>query len=259
MIVSIFAFWGCQKGINLDDVSIPNRSSQTNLAIQIAEEVGIMHNEGLDYCYSKLNAINNIEFVFEDSLKMLLDREIKLYADSYIASKRYDFSDVFCSNIDNNISVTLNKVFNDSLPTLIFQNRVQAMYYDSIISIVENELLSYNDVLLYLNTLKENVINNFSNQEDLLAVLVGIEVAKNSYIYWYNDVKWKSLFADLKSSSDRKWFDWGNVWDGDIAGAVGGAIGGLPGGLPGVGTGALLGGIGGSAGMAVIQVIHHWI
>ena len=146
MIVSIFAFWGCQKGINLDDVSIPNRSSQTNLAIQIAEEVGIMHNEGLDYCYSKLNAINNIEFVFEDSLKMLLDREIKLYADSYIASKRYDFSDVFCSNIDNNISVTLNKVFNDSLPTLIFQNRVQAMYYDSIISIVENELLSYNDV-----------------------------------------------------------------------------------------------------------------
>lgn len=66
-------------------------------------------------------------------------------------------------------------------------------------------------------------------------------------------------FADLKSSSDRKWFDWGNVWDGDIAGAVGGAIGGLPGGLPGVGTGALLGGIGGSAGMAVIQVIHHWI
>lgn len=95
MIVSIFAFWGCQKGINLDDVSIPNRSSQTNLAIQIAEEVGIMHNEGLDYCYSKLNAINNIEFVFEDSLKMLLDREIKLYADSYIASKRYDFSDVF--------------------------------------------------------------------------------------------------------------------------------------------------------------------
>lgn len=52
------------------------------------------------------------------------------------------------------------------------------MYYDSIISIVENELLSYNDVLLYLNTLKENVINNFSNQEDLLVVLVGIEVAK---------------------------------------------------------------------------------
>lgn len=197
MIVSIFAFWGCQKGINLDDVSIPNRSSQTNLAIQIAEEVGIMHNEGLDYCYSKLNAINNIEFVFEDSLKMLLDREIKLYADSYIASKRYDFSDVFCSNIDNNISVTLNKVFNDSLPTLIFQNRVQAMYYDSIISIVENELLSYNDVLLYLNTLKENVINNFSNQEDLLVVLVGIEVAKNSYIYWYNDVKWKSLLQIL--------------------------------------------------------------
>ncbi|WP_289198928.1 hypothetical protein [Bacteroides acidifaciens] len=221
----------------------------------IYEQIGKLHNEGLEFAFTYINAA-------QTKAGAKLTREQALV-------KGQESLDVFLAK--HGITSVVTKSGIDEFKDYDGQglNEKQKKYYDELIETVLNPTLDYDNTQLAIDYIRNSIVRSLPSQ-DAEVLLYGIAVAKYSLEYWYkNTDKWTVAGAGLdaiaysvttkgQNPEGDDGLDWKEVAKGDVAGAVGGALVGAAGGGVGAGPGALAGGLGGSI-VSGIGELWDWI
>lgn len=209
-------------------------------------EVGILHNEGLDYVIKNLNPKEpvTIEKVIELVSQYLLTvknttakSELALY---------YEF-----------IATTINGLNQIPFQEFLREGKVSkegVCFINDIQNISPD--FDYQTTLKVLNNIETNILSSDMSEQEKQFPLLSVAVAKSSVEYWIKQINnpksaWTPFVGDPKAF---KW-PWKSDANGAVAGAIGGAIGGALGGIGGVLVGGLLGAIGGAIGASVADAL----
>jgi hypothetical protein len=181
-----------------------------------------------------------------DQSDIAFDEIVDLYGDDV-----YTFGHYWSPNESNNQHLTqFRKTYLDNLYTIINSNQTTSQ----VISDIEDLELSLSN-------------SATANETDLFILLSASAIAKSSFSYWDSEQqKWSDLFADTPVEPEVA-YGIGKegvrtIGGADIAGAVGGAVrAGVLALFGPIGAGAafggiIAGGIGASAGAAVMYSIH---
>lgn len=273
IVAGIFAVQSCKKN---------EQSRASDTEIRMAETVGTEHGKGLDYVYNYLS-----KSITSSSTPQ-----------SMIDSTRKACLDFINNNPDLNISASqkadnenmLNHIVSLNPDSLIVGGVLKTdeakNIWDKMYKVVNSASSDPTPIIAQLNILKNQAIY-IGNANDRIAILCGIEVARNSLQYWHdNSDKWKAISESRNSftirttsvnldNSLRVTEIEKSTTDGivaaDMAGAILGAVRGavvgatsgtvVPGfgNIAGAGAGAAIGGAAGGIGASATAGLTAWI
>lgn len=254
MLVFVIVLYGCESmpvdsyggaspHMRKDYSSIQNPANPYNY-------VSSLHNEGLDYLYSRLSS--------------------QYSADTgTIVTYTYDF---VCDSTwwsFGNGDIPPASIIHDCLDSGDYYWQVLTecnapevvQYIDAIINVLEDSTIAISESIPLLSNIESDIMVNLDTNAQGLPLLF-VAAAKHSAAYWSDTTNWYKWF-DLNAQSvrgrsgvnswsktrtkekDPKKTDWGQVVKKDAIGMATGAVKGFIGGLV---TGALGGSIGGPAG-----------
>lgn len=210
------------------------------------QEVGELHNAGLDY------VINNLE----KDQPVTIHRIIELVS-KYLQSVKDDDSDYSKAVYYKLVSNTVNRLNIVPMEELFRETRncrESICYLNEIQKISED--FDYPTTLKILKNIEMNILSSDMTEEERQYPLLNVGVAIASVKYWIAQI------ADAKSPwipftgppAAFKW-PWRSDANGAIAGGIGGAVGGSLGGPGGILVGGILGAIGGAIGASVADAL----
>ncbi|MCC7333222.1 MAG: hypothetical protein IT232_11520 [Flavobacteriales bacterium] len=209
-------------------------------------EVGILHNEGLDYVIKNLNPKEpvTIERIIELTGQYLLT--LKNSTSKSDLALYYEFVATTINGLNQIPFQEFLREAKISKEGICFINEIQNISPD----------FDFPTTLKVLTNIESNILTSEMTEQEKQFPLICVAVAKSSVEYWIkqiNDPKslWIPFVGDPKAF---KW-PWKSDANGAVAGAIGGAIGGVVGGLGGVLIGGLLGAIGGAIGASVADAL----
>lgn len=244
--------------------STENDDSLLNENLYSYEQVGAIHNEGLEYVFKELvsyksKARSNFSFS-SDLLQTLSSKAVS----EFLAKKQVLLPNSRASRTTYSIAEVRNML-----------NKDQRKYYNKLMNVFFDRNLNYEETQLSIVNITMKIKKNLSTIE-ADPLLYGASVAKYTAEYWHSNwAKWhielgdgkKFICSSLTNSrntpeSDND-FSWKEVGAQDVSGAIGGAVGGaIVGGMAGgvgAGPGAATGGIGGGIGNSVASIIGQLI
>jgi hypothetical protein len=231
-------FVACKKGEEKKEtnVSLGKSNSKSNsrltndlnVYLQSIDNVGIMHNECMDYLFDYTVALkaNN----WTGTTNQLLD-SFKVKVLSFYASK----------GINGTPYIDLN--YQTQIPTTLSTNAQQILntVYNAINAYGANQISHAQ--LLNICVSQKSIAFQLADENESYIVGTGCAVAQYSMTYWKeNAAKYDQFvnnptnFDPCAMSDNQK-----EVGKADVGGAVGGAIGGVAGGPAGIITGAATG------------------
>lgn len=223
------------------------------------EQIGILHNEGLDYIYDKillspsvLNENDNVvnQFIFDKTEEYLQDTEYFNGFDTGILplirfGNTYATSEDLILFLENEI--TNNLLSTEANDYLVDINNI----YDSYASI---EGYSSINAINSLRIIEQSVQNNSTITTNEYAILRSVIVTGiYSLQYWEDNMsKWESLnitYSTTSSKGDWQWFK-GAIKNMAVADAYGAGVGLVVGGISSIwsGPGILIGAAAGAVG-----------
>lgn len=230
-------FWGCEKNEVID---IPN--------YEIYQEIGMEHNNGLDYVFDELKKANVSKTTLKSANLNNDIFEIAQKATEDFVKRTFEMSNENLSNANLQISKAFANTLKNgarlkSGKANLYDNEMAASLSDLQIDLLDelNKIMSDNDY--NLNSLRNRIISiekrAVSNllEEEYAIILSAASVAKYTLEYWSENFdKWSELLggntvtlssiARLKSSnveSDNGGFSWKEVGKVDVATAAGAA------------------------------------
>jgi hypothetical protein len=248
-----------------------------------AEQVGILHNQSVDYLYQqlynnasqlqagrvstseKLNFITNV--ISSEDPGNPLQTILSGAGNSTFRAGL----DVFRQNSgtfqSQRGSESLKEINNRSLSL----NSQELGFLNELYAIVDANSTNVNALREQLNDYNNRVVSAFGADSKSAAILLsGSMTARYSAEYWIqNTAKWQQLGDILgapETTTSNRSACCGGIVSADVSGAVGGAVGGavvgaIAGGV-GAGPGAVAGAIGGGVGNSVTQAVTnliHWL
>lgn len=198
------------------------------------EKVGVLHNECLDYILEEIKSQPTTKNGARKISRQLITNSIE------------EFMKV------KNIGSDYQSIITRSASTFDYSsselsNGISKEYYVELEKVfTSNEFLNPNEAIKHIEMI-ENKIKLNCTGNDLIALMCGVSVAKQTIVYWEaNYGKWAQAIAGPNTKvMTRAGWSWNEFGKNDFAGGVGGAIGGAMFGGP---KGALIGGLGGAAG-----------
>ena len=246
-------------------------TSEYSSLLEIADEIGKKHNEGLELFYNT----NESECVETWSSDVLINRlennSLNFLKSEFEATSTQWESIEFVLSI---VSKDINEYYSEGgksngiIQHIVLQYEITSPYlkYLNYIDEVLNNLSDLQIILSVFDQIEEMALKDPSlGNDERLLVLSSLYTAKYSSIYWSENFEtWKLL--NCTREVELRWFSWGDVVKNDVAyGAGGGIAGAFIGGsvsfgvltVPGWVAGAVGGAIGGSAGNGLLQVLDH--
>jgi len=210
------------------------------------QEVGILHNEGLDYVIKNLNPKEpvTIEKIVELTAKYL--QTVKNSSNKSDLALYYEF-----------VATTINGLNQIPFQEFLREEKIskEGVYFINDIQNISPDF-DFPTTLKVLTNIESNILTSEMTEQEKQFPLICVSVAKSSVEYWIkqiNDPKsaWIPFVGDPKAF---RW-PWRSDANGAVAGGIGGAIGGVLGGIGGVLIGGLLGAIGGAIGTSVADAL----
>jgi len=209
-------------------------------------EVGILHNEGLDYVIKNLNPK---EPVIIEKIVELTAQYLQIVKNSSNKSDLALYYEFVATTINGLNQIPFQEFLREAKITkegICFINDIQNISPD----------FDFPTTLKVLTNIEANILTSEMTEQEKQFPLICVAVAKSSVEYWIkqiNDPKsaWIPFVGDPKAF---RW-PWRSDANGAVAGGIGGAIGGAVGGLGGVLIGGLLGAIGGAIGASVADAL----
>lgn len=209
-------------------------------------EVGILHNEGLDYVIKNLNPKEPVTI---DKIVELTAQYLQTVKNSSNKSDLALYYEFVATTINGLNQIPFQEFLREAKITkegICFINDIQNISPD----------FDFPTTLKVLTNIEANILTSEMTEQDKQFPLICVAVAKSSVEYWIkqiNDPKsaWIPFVGDPKAF---RW-PWRSDANGAVAGGIGGAIGGAVGGLGGVLIGGLLGAIGGAIGASVADAL----
>jgi hypothetical protein len=263
---------GCQSGASIDNLT-------NQQIIDIYSNVGVPHNEGLDYVLQGLKNYYGPVYHGGNSKAAhdLMYQNVDNNTKGYLTTKR-SVSQSDANSCINNFKNSPVKKFGTNLNT----NITYSPYYSTLsanfkTAISQLNTLVHDETKCYTKTNYDAIVNNnialLPNNNEKVYLVSMCNVGYNSIIYWRDNYsKWQSFFGAPTPMLANPGKDIGIAdVSGIITGAIGGCAWGAAGGtiaLPGAGTvagcagvgaiSALGGGLGNSAKKAVESFIN-WL
>jgi hypothetical protein len=242
---------------------------------QILEEMakaGEMHNQALDYVFSKIQAnpsiLNNVNNSASDKMSfieqiILNNRERSNPLNLYLNDQNK--APILSSNVKKIDSIILNALqseprnsFADIVEKTIQLSSDEVAFYGQLSAIISNNESNMQNLEIELNSFNDSVFNFYGlNSKSTLTLIGASAFAKSSANYWYtNTTKWVSLSSNGGGLNSRKTC---RTVKADVVGGVSGAIGGgisgaIVGGIGAV-PGAIVGGLGGALAGSVGEAV----
>jgi hypothetical protein len=223
------------------------------------DEIGALHNEGLEYVFNYL--VKNQATTRAANSTVSIYQLAETAENLFLKEKGINFA-------DTKLLTTRAKATKSDAINL---NINQKEYYDKLMAIMSNYSMNYTVTQTAIAELASEIQSNLS-LKDAGPLLYGIGVAKYTCYYWHlNRNKWAIEFGSNvmtrgkskpKSKEESSSVDWKRLGKEDVKGAVSGAAGGaaagaLAGGagaLPGAGAGA----VGGAVANSVLEAINQF-
>lgn len=240
----------------------------TDLTLADFEQIGTLHNEGLDFVLGQL---------VEDEIdKQVISKDLKkAYALTLEASINFSSNSFDLSNSDNGkLTQSLGKVdFNfestakgDYITTLMQReinlSERQTRFFYELDRVLNNTDLDLEQILDEICGIEQEIMKQCS-YEELNVLLSATSVGKKSLEYWKENFEtWSLELIDMslgKSEDDREWF-WEtikNMGKSDLVGAgIGAGVGAFAGGV-GAAPGAVAGACYSSAGRGIVAILDR--
>ena len=238
------------------------------------EQIGIIHNSGLDYVfnYVKEKTANNksvlksqddlLSLVEEGTREFLTENEIFDEAGRKIALKESKKPFVFYSDClkDNLKSSTLAGLCPSELEIYLTNN--QKTILSEMDEIFNDNFLDVPGVISSLDNLEEKILSDCPEKEQHV-LLCATSIGRYSFQYWSDNLDvWIDEFSP-NNKLKKAQFSWATVGKNDVAYGVGGGVAGaIVGGsltlgvlsIPGWAAGAIGGAVSGSIGNAILQL-----
>jgi hypothetical protein len=189
------------------------------------EEIGIMHNEGLDRIYNKISSSNTIEenlLIVEIESRAMFNEHI-----SYSKESENSFAEIVgVVNANNDKSFSkLNEDLILQMNSKISAN--QEGVASDMLLLMSTPGLSKIDFNLKFDEI-EQLIYRTLNKDEQLAMLAGLYVGRSSYFYWQeNSLKWQDKLAvpgvRISGEADDPPSGAAIIGGADLAGAITGA------------------------------------
>lgn len=217
------------------------------------EEIGVTHNEGLDYIVANLSS----------STAPKVDEIIRLAAQ--FACRQIRPNNVFSkSELISMMSVVSYSIIHLNEIKSVYQdatlNQQQIVFLERMLSV--NPYIKIDEQNQRFRLIESEIFAYPMPYKEKELLLIASAVGKHSGEYWntqFNDPAspWQVWFPDPNDPGTplgkKKWAT--EDAKGAVAGAIGGAVGGLPGGPGGVLIGAGLGAVGGAIGSSLVSLI----
>ncbi len=208
-----------------------NQSDNRNIDFT---EIGRIHNEGLDYVFSKLSLPPRTATRADVGTQLEIDcqrdllKQVNELCCEYI-TKQINESDDAAQNAyllyggekqfkeDTETIKTLNI---GRMDVQVNISSIADSYIDKIGELLNNTSLEVSDLQLQLSQLESEAQNILTTDIDRNIILPAIAVAKSSSIYWdENDNKWgnKCGYVNYKLKGLTR----SSIWKSDVGGAVG--------------------------------------
>lgn len=265
MIVFICLFLNsCEKKVDSDPVDPPFDY----------EQIGIEHNEGLDFVFNYLKqktSVNKSVLTSPDSFLSLAEQGTQSFlsdnellendAGRSIALGESKKPFVIYSNcLKNNLkSATLAGLWPSGMDNSVTNNQKAIL---SEMDDILNNVFNTKDIIDALIDLEEKIKTDCSEDEQHI-LLCATAIGRHSVKYWFDNLdKWTAEFSPHNKLKKAQ-FSWAQVGRNDVAYGVGGGISGaVIGGsvtlgvlaIPGWAAGAIGGAISGSVGNAILQL-----
>lgn len=209
-------------------------------------EVGILHNDGLEYVIKNLNPKETVTI---DRIVELTAQYLQTVKNSSNKSDLALYYEFVATTINGLNQIPFQEFLREakiSKEGICFINDIQNISPD----------FDFPTTLKVLTNIESNILTSEMTEQEKQFPLICVAVAKSSVEYWIkqiNDPKsaWIPFVGDPKAF---RW-PWRSDANGAVAGGIGGAIGGAVGGLGGVLIGGLLGAIGGAIGASVADAL----
>ena len=214
--------------MNTKQISNPNR------------EIGILHNEGLDFI------INNLDPDEPVDIERINELTSQFMQNTTEKTSKLDFA------IYYNLSATnLNRLNHIPFDEILKESKISnedLCYIKEILNISDD--FDYTTTLKVLINIESNILNSEMTEQERELPLVCAAVAKSSVAYWIKQInETESLWTPFVG--DPVEFAW--PWKSDAKGAISGAIGGVLEGPAGILIGSLIGAIAASVADAIIR------
>ncbi len=196
------------------------KNNETNFLTKVdIKKIGIEHNKGLEYVFTKIKKDNIKRF----SKKNISEFNILInkYSIDYAISKGLSKKDSYLINTQYK---SMNKLSNNEN----FSEQLQSFLSElESLSNSDKDDWEINDYFTFISDLENEINGSNINDDEKFIALVGTSVAKSSLVYWNEHIsEWADLFVDEngnKISNKSFWdnFNWGAIAISDAAGAVG--------------------------------------
>lgn len=228
ILLITLSFCSCNDSENITTANKQSSNSRIDFT-----EVGRIHNEGLDYVFSKLSlpAIASTKTDVAppaeiDNQKELLDQVNELCCE-YVTKQINESNDVaqnaymlYGGERQFKKDIETVKVLN--FKRIDIQANISSVadnYIDKIGELLNNPSLDINNLQFQLNQLESEAQTILATDIDRTIILSAISVAKSSSIYWdENDTKWGTKFGytNYKLEGLIK----SGIWKSDVGGAM---------------------------------------
>lgn len=202
-------------------------------------EVGVLHNEGLDFVIKNFAPREPVDI---ERIIQLTSKYAQNIAEKPAKSDFAFYYDLTATNIN-----VLNQIPFDEILREAKISKEAMCFIKEILNISDD--FDYNTTFKVLKNIEANILTSEMTEREKEFPLVCVAVAKSSVEYWIKQINDpKSLWTPFVG--EPKAFSW--PWKSDARGAISGVIGGLPGGVVGSLVGGVLGAIGASVADALI-------
>ncbi len=209
-------------------------------------EVGILHNEGLDYVIKNLNPKEPVTI---DKIVELTAQYLQTVKNSSNKSDLALYYEFVATTINGLNQIPFQEFLREakiSKEGVCFINDIQNISPD----------FDLQTTLKVLTNIESNILTSEMTEQEKQFPLICVAVAKSSVEYWIKQINDpKSAWIPFVGEPKAFRWPWRSDANGAVAGGIGGAIGGAVGGVGGVLIGGLLGAIGGAIGASVADAL----
>ncbi len=270
LVLSFLLIFSCD---NQDNTISGENSKDGLLSKEQIADIGKKHNEALA---EALNNLKNSNVSFKNSSKSKVIQVANKGLNEYYAAQysgealnsAIQFSEENVFKYTNSVqtrseekrSASSAKEFTEKNKSKLSKQQIELfLQLDKILD--NKNKTDLQTILRQLEKLGRTAKSSLSKEEAQI-ILVTVEVAKNSCIYWEENMeKWIKILTDkeIVKTKSKSWFSWGDVGKADALGAAGGATyAAVVNAIPGAGQAGYLGSIaGGAAGNSTISALEQ--
>lgn len=250
-------------------VACKKETSIQQIKIADYEEIGVLHNEGLNFVLESFreNKVGN-----KISLQNLQEIYAIIEESSLSFSKEtFGLKDNECKKLELNLeemdllikAISKDEGITNQILSEINLSEQQIYYFNKIENIMSDVTLNLEQTLDNIGAIEIEIITQCP-EEDIDVLLSSTSVGKHSLVYWNENFDFwiDELIGSTgnKSEEDWEWF-WGtlkNMGKSDLVGAgIGAGVGAIAGGV-GAAPGAVAGACYSSAGRGIVALLDHW-